>query len=180
MAERKPSLRKKRIVPLEFFKRPAARMARDLVGKRVVRSLGSATLSFTITETEAYEGEHDLASHSAKGRTDRTEVMFGIAGRFYIYRIYGLHWMLNIVTGEVNEAAAVLVRGVEGVNGPGRVAAALSINSALTGLEAVPASGLWFEEPLEARHFRVARTARVGVDCAGPIWAAKKLRFVMA
>ena len=83
-----------------------------------MRSLGPRTHSFTITETEAYEGEHDLACHSAKGRTARTEVMFGPAGRFYIYRIYGLHWMLNIVTGEVNEAAAVLIRGVEGVNGP--------------------------------------------------------------
>ncbi len=167
------------IVPLQFFDRPAAQVARDLLGKRLVRLLGSKPLSFTITETEAYEGEHDLASHSAKGRTARTEVMFGPAGRFYVYRIYGLHWMLNIVTGEVNDAAAVLIRSVKGVSGPGRVAAALGIDSSLTGREAVPATGLWFEAPQQAMRLRVTRTARIGVDYAGPVWAAKKLRFVM-
>jgi len=168
------------IIPLDFFNRPAAKVARELIGKQVLRSLGPRTHSFTITETEAYEGEHDLACHSAKGRTARTEVMFGPAGRFYIYRIYGLHWMLNIVTGEVNEAAAVLIRGVEGVNGPGRVAAALSINSSIAGRDAVPASGLWFEEPQKPKRFRVTRTTRIGIEYAGPIWAAKKLRFAKA
>ena len=86
--------------------------------------------------------------------------------------------MLNIVTGDANEAAAVLIRGIEGVTGPGRVAATLEIDSSLGGLDAVPASGLWFEEPHEAKLFRVIRTPRIGIDYAGPIWAAKKLRFV--
>jgi DNA-3-methyladenine glycosylase len=84
-------------------------------------------------ETEAYEGTHDLASHSSRGRTPRTEVMFGPAGRFYVYRVYGLHWMLNIVTGEVGDAAAVLIRGIEGTSGPGRVAAALGIDGSFNG-----------------------------------------------
>jgi len=75
------------ILPLAFFERPAAKVARDLVGKTILRSFASTTRSFMITETEAYEGEHDLACHSARGRTARTEVMFGPAGRFYIYRI---------------------------------------------------------------------------------------------
>lgn len=169
-----------KLLPLEFFNRPAAKVARDLVGKAVVRQRGEETRSFTITETEAYEGAHDLACHSSRGRTARTEVMFGPGGRFYIYRIYGLHWMLNIVTGDANEAAAVLVRGVEGVSGPGRVAAALQVDASLRGLEAIPASGLWFEELPEEKRFRVARTARIGIDYAGPIWIAKKLRFVRA
>jgi DNA-3-methyladenine glycosylase len=180
VVEKTPSARETRVLPLEFFNRPAATVARDLIGKRIVRALPSTALSFTITETEAYEGQHDLACHSAKGRTARTDVMFGVAGRFYVYRIYGLHWMLNIVTGDVNEAAAVLVRGVEGVNGPGRVAAALKIDSSVGGLPAVPASGLWFERPEDTRPFRVLRTPRIGIDYAGPIWAAKKLRFVKA
>jgi len=173
-----PLTRDAGVIPLAFFNRPAAKVARDLIGTRVVRSLAGTTRSFPITETEAYEGEHDLASHSARGRTARTEVMFGTAGRFYIYRIYGLHWMLNIVTGDANEAAAVLIRGIDGVTGPGRVAATLEIDSSLGGLDAVPASGLWFEEPHEAKLFRAIRTQRIGIDYAGPIWAAKKLRFV--
>lgn len=162
-----------------FFERPAAKVARDMIGKAIVRTQDGSELRFNITETEAYEGEHDLASHSSKGRTARTEVMFGPAGRFYIYRIYGLHWMLNIVTGEPGEAAAVLIRGIVGISGPGRVAAALGIDSSLTGKQAVPATGLWFEEPMPgAKKAHVLRTPRIGVDYAGPIWAAKKLRFI--
>src|SRR6476661_834145 len=86
------------VLPVSFFERPAAKVARDLVGKKLVRLRGSTRIDLTILETEAYEGVHDLASHSSKGRTKRTEVMFGPAGRFYVYRIYGLHWMLNVVT----------------------------------------------------------------------------------
>lgn len=168
-----------KIVPTAFFKRPAALVARELLGMNLFRVLGEERLFFAITETEAYEGEHDLASHSAKGRTDRTEVMYGPAGRFYVYRIYGLHWMLNVVTGDIGEAAAVLIRGVEGINGPGRVAAALGINASLTGTKAEPASGLWFEEASGAKRIRVLRTPRIGVDYAGPVWSAKKLRFVV-
>jgi DNA-3-methyladenine glycosylase len=104
------------ILPLTFFERPAVRVARDLLGKKIVRSRGGARIASTIVETEAYEGVHDLASHSSKGRTSRTEVMFGPAGRFYVYRIYGLHWMLNVLTGPESEAAAVLIRGVEGLD----------------------------------------------------------------
>ena len=168
-----------RVVSVEFFNRPAALVARELLGKKVMRLRDHQMQAFTITETEAYEGEHDLACHSSKGRTARTAVMFGPAGRFYIYRIYGLHWMLNIVTGDVDEAAAVLIRGIEGVNGPGRVAAALGIDSSLTGLEAKPTSGLWFEKTKEPPRFQATCTARIGVNYAGPIWAAKKLRFLM-
>lgn len=87
--------------------------------------------------------------------------------------------MLNIVTGAVDEAAAVLIRSVNGISGPGRVAAALGIDASLTGKEAVPQTGLWFEEaPLGAKKMRVMRTPRIGVDNAGPIWSQKKLRFV--
>jgi len=104
--------------------------------------------------------------------------MFGPAGRFYIYRIYGLHWMLNVVTGEIGEAAAVLIRGVEGISGPGRVAGALGVNATLHGREAVPQCGLWFEIGETESQRRIRATPRIGVDYAGPVWSAKKLRFV--
>jgi DNA-3-methyladenine glycosylase len=175
----RPSAPGRERLQTEFFKRPAAKVAREMIGKTLVRKLDGAELRFAVTETEAYEGQHDLASHSSKGRTRRTEVMFGPAGIFYVYRIYGIHWMLNIVTGEIDEAAAILIRGIEGVSGPGRVAAALRIDPSLTGMPAVPAPGLWFEDAASApKRLRVLRTPRIGVDYAGPLWANKKLRFV--
>jgi DNA-3-methyladenine glycosylase len=104
--------------------------------------------------------------------------MFGPAGYFYVYLIYGLHWMLNVVTGDVGQATAVLIRGVDGVAGPGRVAAALAIDARLHGKQASPASGLWFEYAGGNEKPRIKRTARIGVEYAGPVWANKKLRFV--
>ena len=167
-----------RVLPPAFFQRPAAKVARDLLGKHLVRMRGAMETTSIVIETEAYEGTHDLASHSSRGRTPRTEVMFGPAGRFYVYRVYGLHWMLNIVTGEVGDAAAVLIPAWG--SGPGRVAASLGIDGSFNGCEAAPVMGLWFEEPERPpRKSRISRTARIGVDYAGAIWAAKKLRFVL-
>jgi DNA-3-methyladenine glycosylase len=169
------------VIPQPFFSRSAAKVGRELLGKKLVRQVGKTRTALTVTETEAYEGVHDLASHSSKGRTARTEVMFGPAGRFYVYRIYGLHWMLNIVAGDVGDAAAVLIRGVEGISGPGRVAAAIGIDASYHGRQAIPETGLWFEDTKErAKKQRIRATPRIGVDYAGPIWAAKKLRFVIS
>ena len=168
------------ILRTDFFKRPAAAVARDLLGKALVRQRGNGRLSAIITETEAYEGIHDLASHSARGRTPRTAVIFGPAGRFYVYRIHGLHWMLNIVTGEIDEAAAVLIRGVDLVNGPARLTSALGIDGSFNGREATVPAGLWFGDGgHEVAAKSVLRTARIGVDYAGPVWAKRKLRFVL-
>ena len=169
----------RKLVPLSFFRRPAAIVARELIGMTLVRATEDGIQRYTIVETEAYEGIHDLASHSSKGRTKRTEVMFGPAGRFYVYLIYGLHWMLNVVTGDRDEGAAVLIRGVEGISGPGRVAARLQIDASFHGLPASRASGMWFERGSGDEVSRVARTPRIGVDYAGPLWAEKKLRFLL-
>jgi DNA-3-methyladenine glycosylase len=174
------SVERGEVLPTSFFNRPAAHVARDLLGKALMRKRGAIVMGSIVTETEAYEGPHDLASHSARGRTARTEVMFGPAGRFYVYRIYGLHWMLNVVTGDIDDAAAVLIRGVDHVSGPGRVAASLKIDRSLNDREAVPETGLWFEDVgrgLPTR--RIKKTPRIGVDYAGPVWSAKKLRFVL-
>jgi DNA-3-methyladenine glycosylase len=111
----------------------------------------------------------------------RTEVVFGPAGRFYVYRIYDLHWMLNVVTGAENDAAAVLIRGVEGLNGPRRVTAALGVDTSFYGKEARPETGLWFESATKPRHkMRMLAIPRIGVTYAGSIWAPRKLRFVLA
>jgi DNA-3-methyladenine glycosylase len=168
------------VLAASFFNRPAAHVARDLLGKAVMRKRGISLTSSIIVETEAYEGRHDLACHSARGRTARTEVMFGPPRYLYVYRVYGLHWMLNVVTGGVDDAAAVLICGVNQVTGPGRVAAALGIEGSLNARDARPSTGLWFEDAgQKIPRSRITRTPRIGVDYAGPIWSAKRLRFVL-
>lgn len=132
-----------------------------------------------ITETEAYVGPHDLASHAARGRTERTEVMFGPPGTLYVYFVYGIHWMLNVVTGPAGYPAAVLIRSVAEITGPGRLTKALGIDGRFNRLAAGEPAGLWFEERAGARPPRIARSARIGVAYAGPIWSKKEYRFTL-
>ena len=107
----------------EFFYRPCLEVARDLVGKVLV--CGDKKLR--ISETEAYCTEADTACHAHKGRTKRTEVLYAEAGTIYVYLCYGMHWMLNIVTGEENEPEAVLIRACRDANGPGKLTKRLGI-----------------------------------------------------
>jgi len=99
-----------KVLDSKFFDRSAEDVAHDLIGCRLCWRKGDQTLSRTITETEAYIGPEDLASHAARGRTKRNEVMFGPPGTFYVYFVYGMHWMLNVVTGPIGYPAAVLER----------------------------------------------------------------------
>ncbi len=115
-------------------------MARDLIGKYLVRQLGDEQIAARIHETEAYVGPQDLACHAAKGCTPRTEVMFGPAGRWYVYFIYGLHWMLNVVTESEGFPAAVLLRGAGPWEGPARLTKALGIDKRLNGWPAEESS----------------------------------------
>ena len=153
-------------------------LARSLLGKYLVRRHGGKTDARLITEVEAYDGEHDLACHARAGRTRRTEVMYAAGGVWYVYLCYGVHEMLNLVVGPRDRPAAVLIRGVAGVSGPGRVTKSLAIGRKLTATTASRASGLWLED----RGVRVPRrlvraTPRIGVDYAGSVWAKKRWRF---
>lgn len=169
-----------RVLDAPFFDRPADRVARDLLGGRlVVRRPDGRSERYTIVETEAYLGAHDLACHGARGKTARNAVMFGPAGHWYVYLCYGLHWMLNIVTGDEGVPAAVLIRGVGGHVGPGRLTRALAIDRGFDGLPAARRSGLWLESatvPVPRRLIR--RTPRIGIGYAG-VWAEKPLRYVV-
>ena len=160
-----------------FFDRPAQLVARGLIGATLVRRHGHGEERFVVTETEAYLGPHDLACHSARGRTQRTETMFGPPGTLYIYLVYGLHLMLNIVAGPQGAGSAVLIRSAGSVQGPGRLGKALALSMDLDGKTADPASSLWFE-PYEGPSLRVKATPRIGVGYAGPLWAGRRLRFV--
>ena len=149
------------------------------MGKFLVRKIRGKEIALMITETEAYEGLSDLASHASRGKTPRNAPMWGEAGHWYIYLVYGMHDMLNVVTGKQSYPAAVLVRGVEGCTGPGRVTRALNVTRTLNGKRAVPESGLWFEDRgVRIASRRIKRTPRVGVAYAGK-WAHKPYRFLL-
>ena len=167
------------VLGTDFFNRDADTVARELIGKTLVRERAGVVTRIAITETEAYLGPHDLASHSARGRTARTEVMFGPPGIFYVYLVYGLHWMLNVVTGAVGHPAAVLIRGAGPYKGPGQLTCGLNITRELNGIEARPLSGLWFENAVHEKALSIKAGPRVGVDYAGPIWSRRRLRFLL-
>jgi DNA-3-methyladenine glycosylase len=162
-----------------FFERPAPTVARQLLGKFLVRRRGDVLDARMITETEAYIGPHDLACHASRGRTQRTEPMFGPGGTLYVYFIYGMYWMLNVVTCEEGYPAAVLIRGVEGLSGPGRLTKALEITKEQNGRPAWPETGLWFEDRGRTlRSGSVKRTPRIGVDYARE-WSQKEYRYLL-
>jgi len=168
------------LLPAAFFDRPADRVARDLLGAwLVVRAADGRLERHHVFETEAYLGAHDLACHGSRGRTRRNATMFGPAGRWYVYLCYGMHWMLNIVTGAEGVPAAVLIRGAGEQVGPGRVTRALGIDRSFDGRRADRRGGLWFEDAgITLPRRAVARTPRIGVGYAGE-WADKPLRFVV-
>lgn len=158
-------------LPYEFYHRPCPEVARDLVGKVLVHN-GSR---LRICETEAYCGEADTACHAHKGRTQRTEVMYGPAGTIYIYLCYGMHWMLNIVTGEENEPEAVLIRACEGkFNGPGKLTKALGITGQLN-RGSILGDELWVED--DGFSCAVVTDTRVGIGYASEEDRSKLWRF---
>jgi DNA-3-methyladenine glycosylase len=174
------------ILPRTFYDRDAESVAQDLLGKLLVHRVDRQQRVGRIVEAEAYLGPSDLAAHSARGRTARTEVMFGPPGHAYVYLIYGMHHCLNIVAGPGNLASAVLIRALEPVaniddssSGPGRLCRAMGIDRRLNGHD-LTRGELFLAEPTEAPDpFEIVARPRVGVDYAGE-WAQKPLRFYIA
>src|SRR3954452_8780082 len=124
-----------------FYERDALHLAPDLLGKILVHRIRGKELRTKIVETEAYVGEHDLACHASKGRTKRTEIMCGRAGHAYVYFIYGMYDMLNIVCAKEGDAQAVLIRAAEAVDfkadlsGPGKLCRGMHITVAMNGMD---------------------------------------------
>lgn len=169
----------KRIVrPAELQGKNTPVLARWLLGKVLVRTMARRRIGHVITEVEAYHGETDLACHASKGRTARAEIMYKPGGCWYVYLCYGVHEMLNLVTGPENHPAAVLLRGLASVKGPGRLTKRLEIGREMNGQIAAPASGLHVEDHgIEVPRDRIKSGPRIGVDYAGLEWAAKPWRF---
>ncbi len=170
----------RKVLKKHFFNRSALVVAPELLGKYLVVKKDGKEEAYMITETEAYDGIEDLASHASKGKTPRTEIMFGEAGRIYIYLIYGIYYMLNIVTDKKEHPSAVLIRGLKDIDGPGKLTKKLGITKVFNTVEALPVNGLWFEdrgEKIDITH--IQKSPRIGVDYAGPIWAKKDYRFFL-
>jgi DNA-3-methyladenine glycosylase len=168
-------------LPHSFYDRPTDLVARELLGCLVVHHDGEVVRAGRIVETEAYLGTRDRACHSWRGRTPRTEVMFGPAGYAYVYFVYGVHHCLNAVTRAPGLAEAVLLRAVEPVvgcqgagNGPGKLCRALRIDRRLNGADLT--GPMLFLARGDRPPAAIARGPRVGVDYAGA-WARRRLRF---
>lgn len=189
-----PSLRQAVKIDQGFYERPTLEVAHDLIGKVLVRRLGRSLLRGQIVETEAYIGQEDLACHASKGRTERTEVMFGPSGHAYVYMIYGMHCCLNVVTEPEGFAAAVLIRAIEPLeglprmrrnrrgaraasdlgSGPGKLCQAMEIDRRLNAAS-LSESDLWIEDRGRDPGIVLA-SPRIGVDYAG-VWKDKPWRF---
>jgi DNA-3-methyladenine glycosylase len=160
-----------------FFQRDVLEVAPDLIGKLLVRQFDNGNIvRFRITETEAYRGEADLACHASKGRTPRTEVMYHSGALIYVYLIYGMYWMMNFVTGEIDNPQAALVRGLEGIYGPGRLTRQLEIDKSFYGEDMNISSRIWIEND----HFKASfsEKPRIGINYAGE-WRDKPWRYTL-
>ena len=162
----------------DFFLNDVLEVAPNLLGKILVRKFTDGTIKkYIITETEAYRGEGDLACHCSKGKTQRTSIMYEEGGVIYIYLIYGMYWMLNFVCYKKGVPQAVLIRGIEGFAGPGKLTKELEINKEFNGKEISNTKELWIEDNnITAKY---TTKSRVGIDYAGEIWKNKLWRFIL-
>lgn len=160
----------------EFFRNDVLKVAPGLLGKFLVRKFNNdQIIRYMISEVEAYSGDGDLACHASKGQTSRTEVMFREGGLVYVYLVYGIHWLLNIVTGKEGDASAILIRGLEGVPGPGRVGKILQLDKSFYGEDLSTSNRIWIEDNDNLITYRAA--PRIGIDYAGEPWISKHWRF---
>ena len=161
-----------------FFHRDVLDVAPELLGKHLVFRLSDGTLGRSqITEVEAYRGIEDKACHACKGRTGRTEIMFHDGGRLYVYLVYGIHWMLNVVTGQENNPQAVLIRGMNNCSGPGRVTKYLGIDRSFYGEDLDISDRIWFEDTGVVPVYKSG--PRIGIDYAGEYWKLRPWRYYL-
>ena len=166
------------ILKKDYFSSPATILAPDLLGKILCRRTENGIIRARITETECYFGEEDTACHAHKGKTERTKVMYMQGGVSYIYLCYGIHAMLNIVTGEENHPEAVLIRGVDAANGPGRATKYLQVSTKDNALPLSEESGIWIEDD-GTKPPQYTTLPRVGIDYASKDDRERKWRFLI-
>lgn len=169
-------------LPRSFYNRDTTQVAQDLLGKHLVHIVDGAGRRARIVETEAYLGAHDLASHSSKGITPRTKIMYGPPGHAYVYLIYGMHHCMNVVTEPEGHGAAVLLRALEPIanidgntKGPGLLCRAMGIDKRHNGHDLL-SNDFYIAEPPRRESFSIIRRPRIGVAYAAH-WAHEELRF---
>ena len=163
-----------RLTP-NFYNQPATRLAPLLLGKVLCRAVHNDIMRFRITETEAYAGESDTACHAHRGRTPRTEVMYGASGTAYVYLCYGIHHLLNVVVADIDEPECVLIRGIEGITGPGRLTKALQIDMSLNKEDLTTSNALWLEDGAQLSY---TTAPRVGINYASEEDRMRQWRFI--
>lgn len=161
----------------KFFKRDASIVAEELIGKLLVRKCLDGIKKYRITEIEIYKGEEDSASHARFGKTNRNYVMYKNGGYIYIYMCYGLHYMLNIVTGLENEPQAILIRGIEGFNGPAKLTKELIIDKKFNDTFIDNSEDLWFED--DGYKAKYKKEKRIGIEYAKEPYKSKKWRYIL-
>lgn len=161
----------------EFFDRDCVTVAKELVGKVLVCKTDEGEKRIRITETEAYHGETDTACHAYKGRTPRTEVLYGECGHAYIYLCYGIHNLMNVVCSEEGDPQCVLLRAGEDCTGPGRLTKALGVTGELNREDMVNSQTLWIED--DGKKFKYKAEKRVGINYANKKDIERKWRFVL-
>ncbi|MFC2090540.1 DNA-3-methyladenine glycosylase [Bacteroidota bacterium] len=165
-------------LPLDFYTHDVLKVAPALIGKELVLIAPEGIISkHLITETEAYRGSEDKACHASKGRTARTEVMFHQGGVLYMYLIYGMYWMLNIVTAVNDIPQAVLIRSLKHVKGPGRLTRELHLDSSYNWEDLVKSERIFIiNTGIQCNY---TAHPRIGIDYAGKYWSQKPWRYVL-
>lgn len=161
----------------DFYSRGVLIVAPEIIGKSLNILQNGIVEKYLITEVEAYRGEEDAACHANKGRTNRTEIMYHQGGYIYVYLIYGMYWMFNIVAGNVNEPEAILIRGIEGCNGPGKITRKLQINGSYYGENLCISQRIWLED--HGLNPGYSCSPRIGIDYAGEPWVSKPWRYTI-
>jgi DNA-3-methyladenine glycosylase len=164
-------------LPASFFQQDVLVVAPKILNKTLFCKANNEIKSYKITEVEAYKGEKDLACHASKGRTKRTEIMYHEGGHIYVYLIYGMYWMLNFVTGVKDNPQALLIRGITGLDGPGKLTKALGIDKSFYGENLETSSRIWVADSKEIVSYKT--TPRIGIDYAGEPWKSKKWRYIV-
>lgn len=161
----------------DFYKQHATELAPLLLGKLICRQIDNKVIKCRITETECYFGENDTACHAHKGKTERTKIMYERGGKAYVYLCYGIHSLFNVVTGEKDFPEAVLIRGVEGFTGPGKLTKHLQIDRRLNGENLITSDKLWFED--DGFEVKYKADKRVGIDYATEEYRNILWRFIL-
>ncbi len=158
-----------------FYDLDALTAAPLLLGKILCRKIDNKTVKTKITETECYMGEEDTACHASKGKTSRTKTLYERGGKVYVYLCYGIHYMLNIVTGTKDIPQAVLIRGIENHDGPGKLSKYLRIDKNLNEENLITSDKIWIEDNELVHSFTAS--PRIGIDYATEEYKNKLWRF---